>query len=137
MSLITSLSESFEILRNSSVTSVCLHVSIHKIIIYAVSSWNYFVHETERYRELGRFLKCQHNILLILIMDYYSFYGWASSTSIRSVITHLANHVVTHTAGLSYCCLDCVSWFRSYTLYYKHRNQTGHDSKREGILSLL
>ena len=52
------------------------------------------------------------------------------------VRTHLARHIVTHSAGLSYCCLECGQGFKSHTSYYKHRNLTGHDSKREGVVSL-
>ncbi len=50
--------------------------------------------------------------------------------------THLARHLVSHTGDKPYVCLDCAEEFTSHSGYYRHRNKTGHDAKREGIVSV-
>lgn len=50
--------------------------------------------------------------------------------------TNLARHIVTHSEGLAYCCLECGEGFRTHAMYYKHRKQTGHDRKRDGVVSV-
>lgn len=50
--------------------------------------------------------------------------------------THLARHLVTHTEDKPYSCLECGLEFNNHSTYYRHRNKTGHDAKREGIVSV-
>ena len=50
--------------------------------------------------------------------------------------THLLRHLVTHTEEKPYQCRDCGESFYSHSTYYRHRHKTGHDAKREGIVSV-
>lgn len=50
--------------------------------------------------------------------------------------TLLVRHIVSHTGEKVYKCAECPASFMSHTSYYNHRHKTGHDKKREGILSV-
>ena len=50
--------------------------------------------------------------------------------------THLARHLVSHTGDKPYTCLDCHATFSTHSSYYRHKHKTGHDAKREGVVSV-
>ena len=50
--------------------------------------------------------------------------------------TTLLRHLITHTCDRPYVCGDCSQTFYSHSTYYRHRHKTGHDAKREGIVSV-
>ena len=50
--------------------------------------------------------------------------------------THLLRHLVSHTKEKPYVCLECEMAFMNHSSYYRHRRKTGHDKKREGIVSV-
>ena len=50
--------------------------------------------------------------------------------------THLLRHLVSHTDEKPYYCQQCGLQFVSHSSYYRHRRKTGHDAKREGVVSI-
>ena len=50
--------------------------------------------------------------------------------------THLLRHLVSHTKEKPYVCLECEMAFVNHSSYYRHRRKTGHDKKREGVVSV-
>ena len=50
--------------------------------------------------------------------------------------THLLRHLVSHTKEKPYVCLECGTAFMNHSSYYRHRRKTGHDKKREGVVSV-